>query len=154
MATQKWGTAGSLTTVSMASGWSSLANGSRIASSAAIDNDADLYTMMAIEATFSHASAIWGSAPVAGAHLAVYAVPLIDPSNALDGVSVAPGGNLQIGSIPIRAAASQTASRTGDPDMEIPAFDFYLVIQNNTGQAFNSSVTGTIKIRRYNITVA
>lgn len=154
MATQKWGAPESAQTISFASAWSSLASGARNASSAVIDNDTDLYTMMAIEANFTHASAIWGSAPAAGAHLAVYAIPLLDGSNALDGVSVAPGGNLQIGSIPIRAAASQTASRTGDPDMEIPAFDFYLVIQNNTGQAFSSSVTGTIKIRRYNVAVS
>lgn len=154
MAVQKWGAPESAAST-ITTGFTSLANAARVASASAIANATDLYTHMAIEAYFTHASSIWASTPATGAHLAVYAVPAIDGSNTIDGVSVAPGAALQIGAIPVRNAASQTASRTGDFNMEIPPFNFYLVIQNNAGVAFNSSLTGqTIKTRRYGLTVA
>lgn len=154
MATQKWGAPESAASV-ITTGFTSLGSAARVASGSAIANATDLYTHMAVEALFTHASSIWAATPAAGAHLAVYAIPAIDGTNTIDGVSVAPGSALQIGAIPVRNAASQTASRTGDFNMEIPPFDFYLVVQNNTGVAFNSSLTAqTIKTRRYNLTVS
>lgn len=152
MAVQQWGAPTSTADV-ITSGMSSLANGARVASGT-ISNGTDRYTHMAVELQLGHATNVFAANPSAGAFFSLFAVPNMT-GTALDGsTSVAPTADLFIGSIAVRGSTTMTAMRVGTFNLEIPPFDFTLLVQNNTGQALNSSLTTqVVRVRRYSLEV-
>lgn len=138
----KWSALSSITSY-LSTDLNSLASGAQFLG-AAIDNDTTRAQFMALELNL----AAQGSARSAGAWVGVYLLASIDGTNFTYGSSSvdAPPSTLVAR---FALDASTTARYVVVVDVPLPATDFKLLLENNTGQAFAASGT-TLRYVTYN----
>lgn len=146
--TLTWGTAiNSSDLTSMANGSTVLSSVSDIANGTALDMFMDVSVRLVISS----------STIVAGANLALYIYPLLDDGSTYGDGQLTAGSQAAktpalapIATIPLYAAASQTALVGSATSLIIPPGSFRLALQNNSGFTLTSG-TQTVMYRTYNI---
>jgi len=140
MATFKWASAESLTTV-FSTGLNSLADGSYAGVSSAFTNSTDLYELLALELNLASLS------PAAGAFVDIWILYAADASNfATTGKPLITSALLTTFQLDTTASTAQRLFKAGLP---IWPFDYKLDLRNKVGVAFNAS-GNTLKASRYN----
>lgn len=137
--------------VVMSTELNSLANGSGIGTTTAIDNDGasalDLYVDLELNVTF-------GTAPTDNAPVEVWMRRTVDGGTSFEdvvtGASPVPPRNGYVGSFFVRNVTS--AQRLILPRVALYPYDFHLFVINRSGQAFPASGS-TIRARFYKLEV-
>lgn len=124
-----------------------LANATRCAPSAAIDNSSGLYLYMDAELNVTY-----GTNPSTGGYCGLYLLPSLDGTNYADGdASTVPQKALLVGVFELRASTS--AQRLELTRIPIPPRKFKLLVDNQAGQAMGAT-GNTLKYSRYDETGA